>query len=148
MPKIGPSVAASGSGIKVQIDWRRGPRQMKRALDRTRGKFLREVEREMRRKAPMSVKSTISRTAAQVVVGHAAARFIEAGVPVGTMPPLGPLREWAKSVGKDPHDAFPVARWIKSHGVAARPFIKPAIELALSHVDDEFRRIWEGERRG
>lgn len=121
---------------------------MKRALDRTREKFLREVESEVRRKAPSSVKSTITRTAAQVVIGHPAARFIEAGMKPGTMPPLTALALWAKSVGKDPRDAFPIARAIKARGIPARPFIKPAIELALSHVDDEFKRIWEGERKG
>lgn len=140
------SNAAGGTGMKVQINWRRGPREMKDALRRTRTQFLRKMEREMRRRAPDSVRSTISRTASQVVVSHAAARFIESGQAPGSMPPLDPIRAWASSVGKDPHDAFAIARWIKSQGREARPFIRPAIESALATVDDEFRRIWEGER--
>ncbi len=139
--------AAGGTGMKVQIDWRRGPREMKKALDRTREAMLKTMERQIRKNAPPGVKQTITRTAAQVVIAHSAALFIELGTPAGTMPPLDGLREWAKSVGKDPHDAFAVARHIKQQGIPARPFIQPAIELALSQVDDEFRKIWEGERR-
>ncbi len=141
------SNAAGGTGMKVQIDWRRGPKEMRSALKRTRTKMLKNLEREIRRKAPDSVKNSIRRTASQVTITHAAAIFIELGTPVGTMPPLDGLMAWAKSVGKDPHDAFAIARHIKKQGIDPRPFIQPAIELALSTVDDEFRRIWEGERR-
>ena len=144
--RIGMSNAAGGTGMKVQINWRRGPREMKKALKRTRTQFLRKMEREMRRMAPESVRNSISRTASQVVVAHSAARFIESGQKPGSMPPLEPIRKWAESVGKDPRDAFPIARWIKEQGREARPFIKPAIKSALATVDDEFRRIWEGER--
>ncbi len=144
--RISMSNAAGGSGMKVQINWRRGPREMQGALKRTRTQFLRKMAREMRRRAPDSVKNTISQTAAQVVVAHSAALFIEAGQSPGSMPPLGPIRKWAESVGKDPRDAFAIARWIKEQGREARPFIRPAIEAALATVDDEFRRIWEGER--
>jgi len=141
------SNTGKGAGMRVRINWRRGPRQLRIALDRARDEFLTTVESEARSAAPSGVKNTIKRTAAQVRVDHPAAAYIEFGQEEGSMPPLGPIAAWAVSVGKSAREAFPIARAIRDRGRPARPFFVPAIEKALNEVEREFVQIWEGGRK-
>lgn len=55
-------------------------------------------------------------------------KFVESGRKPGSMPPLGPLKDWAKRVLGDEGAAFAVARKIAARGIPARPFLTPAYE--------------------
>lgn len=66
--------------------------------------------------------------------------FVEYGRRPGRMPPIGPIRDWLRVRGLPESMAFPVARRIGRDGIAARPFVRPAVtdrleQLALDLAD-------------
>ena len=133
-----------------KIDWRRGPREMRTAIDRARREALELLEVEVRRNAPTTgLRDAVKRTAAQVVVEHPGAAVVEFGAKPH-WPPPGALVPWMLSVGKDPEDEFKLARAIagksptgKKGGFEARPYFRPAIEVVQRSIPRNFRRIWE-----
>jgi len=92
---------------------------------------------------------------AQVRIDHQAAAVFEFGAKPH-FPPLGPIRAWAISVGKDPREAYAIARSIAGQGKGGRrgsrggfeaqPYILPAIESAMDKVPGWMREIWEKGR--
>lgn len=137
--------------VVFRIDWRRGPREMRQAIDRARLDALKEMEMEVRKNAPtQGLKDAVRRTAAQVVVEHPAAAVVEFGARPH-WPPPGALIPWLLSVGKSPDEEFPVARAIagKGHGkrpqggFEERPYFRPAMETVRARMPAIFRRIWE-----
>ncbi len=139
----------SGGGtfrFKFQIDWRRGPKELRVALKKLRSRALREIAKSVRANAPHpSIAQSVRVSASQVRIDHPAAAVFEFGAKPH-FPPLGPIREWAISVGKDPDSAFPVARAISRRGLPEQPYIRPAIESAMTRVPQWLREIWEGGR--
>ena len=61
-----------------KIDWRRGSREMRTAIDRARREALELLEVEVRRNAPTpGLRDAVKRTPAQVVVEHPGAAVVE-----------------------------------------------------------------------
>ncbi len=130
-----------------QLDWRRGSREMRVAIDRARQDALERLEQEVRRLAPTTgLKNAVTRTAAQVTVEHPAAAIVEFGARPH-FPPPGALLDWMRSVGKDPREEFAIQLHISQEGFEARPYFRPAIELVKREIPGDFRRIWERGRR-
>ena len=133
-----------------KVDWRRGSREMRVAIDRARREALELLEAEVIRNAPTEgLKRAVKRTAAQVVVEHPGAAVVEFGAKPH-WPPPGALVPWMLSVGKDPEDEFKLARAIagksptgKKGGFVARPYFRPAIEVVKRSIPRNFRKIWE-----
>ncbi len=128
--------------IVWRIDWRRGPRELRVAIDKARLEALKDLESEVRKNAPtQGLKDAVKRTAAQVVVDHPAAAIVEWGARPH-FPPPGALISWLISVGKDPKEEFPVARAISQRGFEARPYFRPAMESVQDRIPAQFRKIW------
>ena len=125
-----------------RIDWRRGPRELRQAIDKARLEALGSLEREVRKNAPtQGLKDAVKRTAAQVVVDHPAAAIVEFGARPH-FPPPGALIPWMLSVGKDPNDEYAVARAISQRGFQERPYFRPAIEAIVQEIPAQFGKIW------
>ena len=150
-------VMAQTFTFAFRIDWRRGPKELRAALGKVRRKLIRELAREIKSNAPHpSVAASVSHTKATVTIAHRAALIFEFGA-APHFPPLGPIREWAISVGKDPKEAYAIARSIAGKGLGgkrggrggfeAQPYIFPAIETVTKDVPRWMREIWEAGRR-
>ena len=142
--------------FKFRINWRRGSRELRAALREMRIKLLKEIAAQIVSNAPHpSIARSVKQTPAQVAVEHPAAVIFEFGAEPH-FPPLGPIREWMLSVGKDPKDAYVIARSIAGKGLGgqrggrggfeAQPYIRPAIETSVKMVPGWMRDIWEGRR--
>lgn len=125
-----------------KLDWRRGSREIRQAIDQTRGKALERLEQEVIKNAPTpGLRDAVKRTAAQVVVEHAAAAIVEFGAKPH-FPPPGALVPWMISVGKDPREEFALQRAISERGFRARPYFRPAVEVVVREITRMFRDIW------
>ena len=133
--------------FRFQIDWRRGSKELRVALDEMRGKVLQEIGDQVRDNAPHpSLAAAVTVSASQVTINHPAALIFEYGMSAGKMPPVGPLKEWALKVGKDPNDMFAVAMGIKAKGIEAQPWMEDAVAAGLETAPEWMRRIWERSR--
>ncbi len=129
---------------------------MRGTLQKVRSRLLREIGKSVRRNAPHpSIASSVKVSAAQVRIDHRAAGIFEFGAKPH-FPPLGPIRAWMVSVGKDPSDAYAIARSIAGRGLGgkrgsrggfeAQPYIRPAIATAMDKVPGWMRELWERGR--
>ena len=131
--------------FRVQIEWRRGSKHLRRALDEMRRQVVQEIGREMRDNAPHpSLAAAVTVQRSTITVDHPAALVFEYGMEPGTFPPLEPIRAWASKVGQVPKDAFAVARHLFRTGIEVQPWVWGAVEAGLARATEGKARVWDG----
>jgi hypothetical protein len=124
----------------MRFEWRRGPAEMRATLTELRWAALELIGAGIRARAPhphIAEAVVVTRTA--VRIDHRAAWFWETGV-ARHIPPVGPIIEWAESVGKTAREAYAVAR--AGVQLPARPYIGPAIRDVMHLIPAKLRELW------
>lgn len=63
--------------------------------------------------------------------------YVDGGRRPGKMPPLKKIKEWTSIKGIPEKYAFPIARNIGKHGIAARPFFSSTVERTMDSMVEE-----------
>lgn len=128
--------------MTMRFDWTPSnrPAQLRAALEATRQKVIHATADGIRQRAPHPNIADAVRTDADAVhVDHRAAWFWEVGTSLH-MPPVGPMIDWALSVGKTRREAYAVAR--AGVQLPRTPYIAPSVKAALRGIPASVRAMW------